>query len=122
MRPLLPLSRSCSPSTQQGYQRQRVVSATRLPQEPAELDDWLKPYAGADEFRAERQQQLAETASDLEITFLGTASCVPSVTRGRELHGAALRRRDLLVRRRRSHPSAGAAHDPRETGQGRSIS
>ena len=38
--------------------------------------------AGADEFRAERQQQLAETASDLEITFLGTASCVPSVTRG----------------------------------------
>ena len=64
--------------------RRHVIrrGATRLPQEPAELDDWLKPYAGADEFRAERQQQLAETASDLEITFLGTASCVPSVTRG----------------------------------------
>ena len=62
--------------------RHIVRSATRLPQEPAELDDWLKPYAGADDFRAERQQQLAETASDLEITFLGTASCVPSVTRG----------------------------------------
>ena len=62
--------------------RHIVQRATRLPQEPAELDDWLKPYAGADEFRAERQQQLAETASDLEITFLGTASCVPSVTRG----------------------------------------
>jgi hypothetical protein len=61
---------------------QSAKSATRLPQEPAELDDWLKPFAGADEFRAERQQQLAETASDLEITFLGTASCVPSVTRG----------------------------------------
>ena len=62
--------------------RHIVKRATRLPQEPAELDDWLKPYAGADDFRAERQQQLAETASDLEITFLGTASCVPSVTRG----------------------------------------
>ena len=62
--------------------RHIVKRATRLPQEPAELDDWLKPYAGADEFRAERQQQLAETASDLEITFLGTASCVPSVPRG----------------------------------------
>ena len=62
--------------------RHIVQRATRLPQEPAELDEWLKPYAGADEFRAERQQQLAETASDLEITFLGTASCVPSVTRG----------------------------------------
>ena len=62
--------------------RHVIRSATRLPQEPAELDDWLKPYAAADEFRAERQQQLAETASDLEITFLGTASCVPSVTRG----------------------------------------
>ena len=83
MRPLLPLIAGAVALTQQGYQRQRVVrSATRLPQEPAELDDWLKPYAGADDFRAERQQQLAETASDLEITFLGTASCVPSVTRG----------------------------------------
>ena len=83
MRHLLPLIAGAAALTQQGYQRQRVVrSATRLPQEPAELDDWLKPYAGADEFRAERQQQLAETASDLEITFLGTASCVPSVTRG----------------------------------------
>ena len=84
MRHLLPLIAGAAALTQQGYQRQRVIrsSATRLPQEPAELDDWLKPYAGADEFRAERQQQLAETASDLEITFLGTASCVPSVTRG----------------------------------------
>jgi ribonuclease Z len=83
MRHLLPLIAGAAALTQQGYQRQRVVrSATRLPQEPAELDDWLKPYAGADDFRAERQQQLAETASDLEITFLGTASCVPSVTRG----------------------------------------
>ena len=83
MRHLLPLLAGAAALTQQGYQRQRVVrSATRLPQEPAELADWLKPYAGADDFRAERQQQLAETASDLEITFLGTASCVPSVTRG----------------------------------------
>ena len=84
MRHLLPLIAGAAALTQQGYQRTRVIrsAATRLPQEPAELDDWLKPYAGADEFRAERQQQLAETASDLEITFLGTASCVPSVTRG----------------------------------------
>ena len=64
MRHLLPLITGAAALTK-GYQRQRVVrsAATRLPQEPAELDDWLKPYAGADEFRAERQQQLAETAS-----------------------------------------------------------
>mmetsp|Transcript_22571 Transcript_22571/g.58788 ORF Transcript_22571/g.58788 Transcript_22571/m.58788 type:complete len:515 (+) Transcript_22571:101-1645(+) len=84
MRPLLPLITAAVLTHGYHFRRQRVIrsAATRLPQEPAELDDWLKPYAGADEFRAERQQQLAETASDLEITFLGTASCVPSVTRG----------------------------------------
>ena len=79
MRPLLPLIAGAVALTQQGYQRQRVVrSATRLPQEPAELDDWLKPYAGADEFRAERQQQLAETASDLEITFWAQPPAFPA--------------------------------------------
>jgi len=83
---LLPLITAAVLTHGYHFRRQRVIrsarSATRLPQEPAELDDWLKPYAGADEFRAERQAELAETASDLEITFLGTASCVPSVTRG----------------------------------------
>ena len=86
MRALLPLITAAVLTHGYHFRRQRVIRsatrATRLPQEPAELDDWLKPYAGADEFRAERQQQLAETTSDLEITFLGTASCVPSVTRG----------------------------------------
>ena len=40
--------------------------------------------------------------------------------KGRELHGAALRRRDLLVRRRRGDPGPGAAHNSSKARQGRS--
>ena len=83
MRALLPLITAAVLTHGYHFRRQLKVQrkpnqATRLPQEPAELDDWLKPYAGADEFGGFLRQACGASYNPCSLVALlceGCSSC-----------------------------------------------